>query len=248
MRKKKLFLVAALCVASLAALAVTGSVLAVSTASGVNNSNTSSNCTPIDKETLAAAVSSSNSGTSGGAATPATAGATATPSASGSTATPSASGSTAIPSTSGTTATPGSTGSTGTGSSSATVMDSHETAYCVSGADVDVALSGGLTASVSAGSADSFATLPDQKAVGADINVSVDTANKTPASSAALEICMKDPQGFGTIYQWFTAQDWATWFKSTTTVARWVPLHTSHQNGLACAFSWIPGNFALDNP
>lgn len=73
------------------------------------------------------------------------------------------------------------------------------------------------------------------------ITVSVNNAQGV----AHMEICGADPTGSANVYQWYTAKMWSSWYKSTTTPARWVLLPTSHTKGLACAQSWLPGTYAV---
>ncbi len=75
--------------------------------------------------------------------------------------------------------------------------------------------------------------------------VSINDANGGTVSAAHMEVCFNDLSGSGKIYQWYDANMWSTWFKSTTTAPRWVPVPTTNGGGMACGQSWLPGEFVL---
>lgn len=62
---------------------------------------------------------------------------------------------------------------------------------------------------------------------------------------AHMEVCAADPSGSASIYMWFSTSMWSTWFKSSTTPARWVKLPTTHTGSMACTQSWLSGTYAV---
>jgi hypothetical protein len=251
-------------IAALAALVLSVGVFAQTSGTISGNSN-NSGCQLIDHESAGTTGATSSTGTgstSGSAATPAaTQAATATPAAAAtSAATPSAStgpsGSTSASSTPAPTATSssGSTGSAGTGSSGF-VSEPHETPFCANGAQADVAVPNGGSASLSTAGTGSL--IPVTGASTGSINhftsssrsatLSVKDKNGAAVNAAHMEICFKDASGNGRISQWYDATMWATWYKSATTPARWIGLPTTHNGDMACAQSWLPGLFMLGN-
>ncbi len=77
------------------------------------------------------------------------------------------------------------------------------------------------------------------------ITVNIDDANGAKANAAHMEICFDNKTSSGRIFQWWSTDMFATWFKSSTTAARWVPLPTTNTGSMACAQSWLPGTYML---
>ena len=70
-------------------------------------------------------------------------------------------------------------------------------------------------------------------------------ANGGQVKAAHMEVCFNDASKTGSVYQWWSASWFATYFKSNTTPGRWVRLPTTNTGSMACAQSWLPGTFAL---
>jgi len=82
-------------------------------------------------------------------------------------------------------------------------------------------------------------------ATGKTITVNINDANGGKVNAAHMEICFNNKTSSGRIFQWWSADMFTTWFKSSTTAARWVPLPTTNTGSMACAQSWLPGTYML---
>ena len=217
----------------------------------------------------ATAATPAASPTPAASATPA---GTAAPSSSGTASTPAATPTTS--SAGGTSSSGVTSSSTGT---SSTVGEPHETTYCANGFKADVAVPHGDTASVSSANAGSLTGMVAVRGSSAGVipntgsssstnssastsltaqslsfakamTLSISNSSGAKVNAAHMEICFNDASKSGTIYQWYSTDMWATWYKSSTTPARWVALPTTRTGSMACAQSWLPGTFALSLP